>query len=60
VSKHENHQHDVDLVDRLTGHLALEDPMVREHVVAAAMARLADGFQPTALDLAGTVVAHFA
>jgi hypothetical protein len=53
-------QHDIDLVDELTDHLVLDDPVVRVHVVAAARARLADGEHPTALDLAGTLVAHFA
>jgi hypothetical protein len=53
-------QHDIDLVDELTDHLVLDDPQVRTHVVAAARARLADGLHPTALDLAGTLVAHFA
>ena len=53
-------QHDIDLVDELTDHLVLDDPVVRVDVVAAARARLADGHHPTALDLAGTLVAHFA
>jgi hypothetical protein len=53
-------QHDIDLVDELTDYLVLDDPVLRVHVVAAARARLADGRQPTALDLAGTLVAHFA
>ena len=53
-------QHDIDMVDELTDHLVLDDPLVRVHVVAAARARLADGHHPTALDLAGTLVAHFA
>jgi hypothetical protein len=50
----------IDLVDRLTNHLVLDAPAVRVHVVAAARARLADGQHPTALDLASTLVAHFA
>ncbi|MEY2451839.1 MAG: hypothetical protein QOD92_1413 [Acidimicrobiaceae bacterium] len=53
-------QHDIDLVDDLTDHLALDEPMVRLDLIMAARARLADGRQPTALDLAGTLVAHFA
>jgi hypothetical protein len=53
-------QHDIDLVDELTDHLILDSAVVRVHVVAAARARLADGHHPTALDLAGTLVAHFA
>jgi hypothetical protein len=60
MSANEIDQHDVELVDQLTGHLALDEPVVRLHVVAAAQARLAEGDQPTALDLAGTLVAHFA
>jgi hypothetical protein len=53
-------QHDIDLVDELADHLVLNVPIVRVEMVAAARARLADGRQPTALDLAGTLVAHFA
>jgi hypothetical protein len=53
-------QHDIDLVDDLTDHLVLVEPMVRLDLIMAARARLADGRQPTALDLAGTLVAHFA
>jgi hypothetical protein len=53
-------QHDVDLVGALTDQLALDEPVVRSHVVAAAQARLAHGEQPTALEVAGTLVAHFA
>lgn len=60
MSSSEINQHDIDLVDELTDHLVLDDPVVRVHVVAAARARLADGPHPTALDLAGTLVAHFA
>jgi hypothetical protein len=60
MSTSEIDQHDLDLVDELTGHLVLDDPIVRINVVAAARARLADGRHPTALDLAGTLVAHFA
>ena len=51
---------DIDLVDELRDQLALDEPVVRTHLVAAARARLAEGRQPTALDLAGTLVAHFA
>lgn len=53
-------QHDIDLVDELTDHLVLDEPIVRVQLIAAARARLADGRHPTALDLAGTLVAHFA
>ena len=53
-------QHDIDFVDALTDHLVLDEPVVRDDVVVAARARLAEGDQPTALDLAGTLVAHFA
>ncbi|MEY2404515.1 MAG: hypothetical protein QOD38_2066 [Acidimicrobiaceae bacterium] len=56
----EINQHDMDLVDDLADFLVLDNPFVRVHVVAAARARLADGDHPTALDLAGTLVAHFA
>lgn len=60
MSANEIDQHDVDLVDELIDHLVLGEPVVRDHVVAAAQARLAGGDQPSALDLAGTLVAHFA
>ena len=60
MSTYEIDQHDEDLVDELTDHLVLGEAVVRDHVVAAAQARLADGDQPTAMDLAGTLVAHFA
>ena len=60
MSADEIDQHDVDLVDALTDHLVLDEPLVREHLVVAAQARLADGEHPTAHDLAGTLVAHFA
>jgi hypothetical protein len=52
--------HDNNLVDDLRDLLVLDEPVVRADIVAAARARLADGEQPTALDLAGTLVAHFA
>jgi hypothetical protein len=60
MSANEIDQHDVDLVDELTDHLVLGEVIVRDNVVAAAQARLADGNHPSALDLAGTLVAHFA
>lgn len=53
-------QQDIDLVDELRDQLLLGEPVVRTHLIAAARARLAEGRQPTALDLAGTLVAHFA
>jgi hypothetical protein len=53
-------QHDVGLVDDLREMLVFDDPLVRVHVVEAARARLAEGDHPTALDLAGTLVVHFA
>ena len=53
-------QHDIELVDELCDQLVTYEPMVRTHLVAAARARLAQGYQPNALDLAGTLVAHFA
>ena len=53
-------QDDIDLVDGLREQLVLDEPLVRTHLVAAARARLAEGHQPSALDLAGTLVAHFA
>jgi hypothetical protein len=55
-----NDQHDIDLVVELTDHLVIVEPMLRLDVVSAALARLAEGRHPTALDLAGTLVAHFA
>ena len=53
-------EHDHNLVDALIDILVLHHPIVRGDLVAAARARLADGQHPTALDLAGTLVAHFA
>ena len=53
-------EHDHDLVDALIDILVLHHPIVRFDLVAAARARLAEGQQPTAFDLAGTLVAHFA
>jgi hypothetical protein len=53
-------QHDVDLVDALTDHLVPEEPVVRTHLVEAMQAKMAQGEQPTALEVAGTLVAHFA
>jgi hypothetical protein len=53
-------QHDNSLVDDLRELLVLDEPVVRTHVVEAARARLADGDHPSALDLAGTLVLHFA
>ena len=53
-------EHDIELIDELRDQLVLDEPMVRTQLVAAARARLANGHQPTALDLAGTLVAHFA
>ncbi|HEV3227450.1 MAG TPA: hypothetical protein VGZ52_11470 [Acidimicrobiales bacterium] len=53
-------QHDTDLAVDLAEHLVLEAPIVRHDVIEAARERLERGSQPTALDLAGTVVAHFA
>jgi hypothetical protein len=53
-------QHDAHLIDLVIDHLVLDEPVVRIDVVEAAAARLAAGDRPTALDLAGTVVAHFA
>jgi hypothetical protein len=60
VDQRDVDQHDVELVDALTDHLVVDEPAVRTHLVAAAQAKLAQGEQPTALDLAGTLVAHFA
>jgi hypothetical protein len=53
-------QHDVDMVDDLVDLLVLDEPVPRVDLVEAARARLAGGQHPTALDLAGTLVAHFA
>ena len=60
MSANEVDQHDVDLVDALTDCLAPNEPVVRTRVVAAVQAKLAQGEQPSALDIAGTLVAHFA
>jgi hypothetical protein len=56
----EINQHDVDMVDDLVDLLVLDVPVLRMDLVEAARARLAVGQHPTALDLAGTLVAHFA
>ncbi|MEY2432341.1 MAG: hypothetical protein QOC92_2066 [Acidimicrobiaceae bacterium] len=53
-------QHDLHLVEDLRELLVIDAPVVRSNVVQAACARLADGDHPTALDLASTLVAHFA
>jgi hypothetical protein len=55
----EEDDHDVVLVDGLLELLALDDPMVRPDLVAAARARIAGGDHPNAYALAGSVVAHF-
>ena len=60
MSANEVDPHDVDLVGALKDHLVPDEPVVRTEVVAAAHAKLAQGEQPTALELAGTLVAHFA
>jgi hypothetical protein len=53
-------EQDVHLIDFVINLLVLDEPVVRRDVVEAASARLAAGEGPTALDLADTVVAHFA
>jgi hypothetical protein len=53
-------EHDHALVDRLSGLLVLTDPVLRLDVIEAATERLANGVRPTDLDLAETVVDHFA
>jgi hypothetical protein len=44
------------LIGELIDLLALEQPVVREELVAAARARIADGDQPTAEVLAGRLI----
>jgi len=51
---------DARLLDVVIDPLEIHEPMVRDDMVEAASARLAAGDHPTADDLAGTVVAHFA
>ena len=53
-------QRDVDLVESVLESLRVDEPTLRMDLVEAARARLASGARPTALDLAGTVVAEFA
>jgi hypothetical protein len=53
-------EHDSEFVDELRDQLVLTDAVLRLDVIEAASARLAAGDRPTDLDLAGTVVAHFA
>ena len=53
-------QRDMELVAALLNALRLDEPTVRVDFVEAARDRLAAGARPTALDLAGTVVAEFA
>ncbi|HEX4821955.1 MAG TPA: hypothetical protein VFV00_17255 [Acidimicrobiales bacterium] len=53
-------QRDLELVEALLKALRLDEPTVRVDLVEAARGRLAAGTRPTALDLAGTVVAEFA
>jgi len=50
----------MELVAALLNALCLDEPTVRVDLVEAARDRLAAGARPTALDLAGTVVAEFA
>ena len=51
---------DLELVDALLKQLRVDEPTLRLDLVEAARVRLAEGAQPTALELAGTVVAEFA
>lgn len=51
---------DMELVHALLKALRLDEPTVRVDLVEAARDRLVAGAQPSALDLAGTVVAEFA
>ena len=51
---------DLELVEALLRDLRLDEPTVRLDLVEAARVRLAGGAQPSALELAGTVVAEFA
>ena len=53
-------QRDTELVAALLKALRLDEPTVRVDLVEAARDRLVTGSQPSALDLAGTVVAEFA
>jgi hypothetical protein len=53
-------QRDMELVDALLKALRLDEPTVRVDLVEAARDRLVAGARPSALDLAGTVVAEFA
>ena len=53
-------QRDVELVERLRDVLDTDEPTVRMDLVEAARERLASGPHPSALEVAGTVVAEFA
>jgi len=53
-------QRDLELVEALLKALRLDEPTVRVDLVEAARSRLVAGARPSALDLAGTVVAEFA
>jgi hypothetical protein len=53
-------QRDIELIDALLKALRLDEPTVRVDLVEAARDRLVTGARPSALDLAGTVVAEFA
>ena len=56
----ERDQRDVELVEVLLHTLRADEPTLRMDLIEAARARLETGPRPSALDLAGTVVAEFA
>jgi len=56
----ERDQRDVELVEILLHALHADEPNLRMDLIEAARARLETGLRPSALDLAGTVVAEFA
>ena len=56
----ERDQRDVELVEILAHALHRDEPILRMDLIEAARTRLETGPRPSALDLAGTVVAEFA
>jgi len=56
----ERDQRDVELVEILAHALHADEPILRMDLIEAARTRLETGPRPSALDLAGTVVAEFA
>ena len=60
MQRGERDQRDVELVEVVLHALRADEPALRMDLIEAARARLETGPRPSALDLAGTVVAEFA